>query len=115
MVNPARLNPSRYIPLFQHLRTDPGIRIGSTPELFPREQRGKMPSPILQRPTRGKRWSLPVEPDGEVMTTQTSNAEAPTELNAVIDGHRKFHYETMNGHTYAIGHINGSTVMVRVN
>jgi hypothetical protein len=49
------------------------------------------------------------------MTTPPSNAQAQTELNAVIDGHRKFHYETMNGHTYAIGHINGSTVMVRVN
>ena len=49
------------------------------------------------------------------MTTPSSNAQAQTELNAVIDGHRKFHYETMNGHTYAIGRINGSTVMVKVN
>ena len=48
------------------------------------------------------------------MTTQSSNAQAQTELNAVIDGHRKFHYETMNGHTYAIGHVNGSTVKVKV-
>jgi bacteriocin-like protein len=55
------------------------------------------------------------------MTTQHSNTQpqtqtqlSDTELNAVIGGHQKFHYETMNGHTYAIGHINGSTVMVKV-
>jgi len=54
------------------------------------------------------------------MTTQSSNTQAQTiqlgsnELNAVIGGHQKFHYETMNGHTYAIGHVNGTTVMVKV-
>jgi bacteriocin-like protein len=53
------------------------------------------------------------------MTTRSSNAEAQTrlndnELNAVIGGHQKFHYEERNGHTYAIGHINGRTVAVRV-
>jgi bacteriocin-like protein len=54
------------------------------------------------------------------MTTPSSNNQTQTarlsdnELNAVIGGHQKFHYETMNGRTYAIGHINGSTVAVRV-
>ena len=55
----------------------------------------------------------------KVMTSQSSNTRAQTqlsdnELNAVIGGHQKFHYEEMNGHTYAIGHINGRTVAVRV-
>ena len=36
------------------------------------------------------------------------------ELNAVSGGHQKFHYDEMNGHTYAIGHINGRTVAVRI-
>lgn len=51
------------------------------------------------------------------MTTQSSNAQAQLsdhELNAVSGGHQKFHYETMNGSTYAIGHINGRTVIVKV-
>ena len=54
------------------------------------------------------------------MTTPSSNHQAKTtqlrdnELNAVIGGHQKFQYETMDGRTYAIGHINGSTVAVRV-
>ena len=54
------------------------------------------------------------------MTTQPSNNETQTsrlsdsELNAVIGGHQKFQYETMDGRTYAIGRINGSTVAVRV-
>jgi len=53
------------------------------------------------------------------MTTQSSTTQAQTqlsdhELNAVSGGHQKFHYETMNGSTYAIGHINGRTVMVKV-
>ena len=56
----------------------------------------------------------------KVTTTPPSNNQAQTtrlsdnELNAVIGGHHKFHYETMNGNTYAIGRINGSTVAVRV-
>jgi bacteriocin-like protein len=53
----------------------------------------------------------------KVMTTQPGNTRAQlsdNELNAVIGGHRKFHYQEMNGHTYAIGHINGRTVAVRV-
>ncbi len=51
------------------------------------------------------------------MTTPSSNTQAQlrdNELNAVAGGHQKFHYETMNGSTYAIGHINGRTVMVKV-
>ena len=53
------------------------------------------------------------------MTSPSSKTHAQTqlndnELNAVIGGHRKFHYEEMKGHTYAIGHINGRTVAVRV-
>jgi len=51
------------------------------------------------------------------MTTQASNTRAQLgdyELSAVSDGHQKFHYETMNGSTYAVGHVNGRTVMVKV-
>ncbi|CAN7419499.1 bacteriocin [Bradyrhizobium sp. LjRoot220] len=49
------------------------------------------------------------------MATQSSNTQlSDNELNAVSGGHQKFHYETMNGSTYAIGHINGRTVMVKV-
>ena len=55
----------------------------------------------------------------QVMTTQSSNTQTQSqlrdgELNAVIGGHQKFQYEKMNGHTYAIGHVNGSTVKVKV-
>jgi predicted aspartyl protease len=53
----------------------------------------------------------------KVMTTQSSTSQTligENELNAVSGGHQKFHYEEMNGHTYAIGHINGRTVAVRV-
>ena len=51
------------------------------------------------------------------MPMQSSNTQTQvndSELNAVSGGHQKFHYEEMNGHTYAIGHINGRTVAVRV-
>jgi len=53
------------------------------------------------------------------MTNQINETIAHAELNdieldTVVGGHQKFHYETMNGHTYAIGHINGRTVSVRV-
>lgn len=55
------------------------------------------------------------------MTSQPNNTKAQTQtqlsdddLNAVIGGHQKFRYETMDGHTYAVGCINGSTVMVKV-
>ena len=54
------------------------------------------------------------------MTTQPSNNQAQTtrlgdsELSAVIGGHQKFQYETTNGRTYAIGHVNGSIVAVRI-
>ena len=54
------------------------------------------------------------------MTTRMNQTIAHAELNdneldAVIGGkHQGFHYETMNGHTYAIGHIHGQTVIVRV-
>ena len=51
------------------------------------------------------------------MTIPSSNTRTQlrdNELNAVVGGHQKFHYETMNGSTYAIGHINGRTVMVKV-
>jgi len=53
----------------------------------------------------------------KVMTTHSSTTPtqlSDNELNAVIGGHQKFHYETMNGSTYAVGHINGRTVMVKV-
>jgi len=53
------------------------------------------------------------------MTAQPSNTQpearlTDAELNAVIGAHQKFRYETTNGRTYAIGHVNGSTVAVRV-
>ena len=52
------------------------------------------------------------------MNTQSSNTRVEAELsdndlNAVVGGHEKFHYE-MNGNTCAIGHIHGQTVMVKV-
>lgn len=51
------------------------------------------------------------------MTTRPSYT--PSELsddepNAVVGGDRKFHYQTINGHTYAVGHVNGRTLMVKV-
>jgi hypothetical protein len=55
----------------------------------------------------------------KTMNTQSSNTPAQTELrdkdlDAVSGGHSKFHYVEMNGSTYAIGHIHGQTVMVKV-
>ncbi|MDI1261939.1 MAG: bacteriocin [bacterium] len=46
--------------------------------------------------------------------TKTNGELNDSELNAVSGGHQKFHYVEMNGSTYAVGHINGSTVMVKV-
>ena len=51
------------------------------------------------------------------MTSKSNNTQtqlSDNDLDIVIGGHQKFHYETMGGHTYAIGHIKGRTVMVRV-
>ena len=53
------------------------------------------------------------------MTTQSSNTPVQAELsdsdlNAVVGGHERFHYVEMNGNTYAVGHIHGQTVMVKV-
>ncbi|MBR1213984.1 hypothetical protein [Bradyrhizobium sp. JYMT SZCCT0180] len=51
------------------------------------------------------------------MISRPSNTHSQlgdNEPNAVIGGHRKFRYKTMNGHTYAIGYVNGRTLMVRV-
>jgi hypothetical protein len=56
------------------------------------------------------------------MTTQSNTQSIHTstdalsddELNAVVGGHEKFHYVEMNGNTYAVGHIHGQTVMVKV-
>jgi len=55
----------------------------------------------------------------QVVTTQSSNTPPrsqlrDSELHAVIGGHQKFQHETINGHTYAVGHVNGSTLMVKV-
>jgi hypothetical protein len=75
--------------------------------------------PYLPTPATAKRRSLPLDPDGESMTTQPSNHRAQAtrlddnELNVVRGGHQKFQYETTNGRIYAIGLINGSTVAVR--
>ena len=46
--------------------------------------------------------------------SSSSDALSDTDLNAVLGGHEKFHYVEMNGSTYAIGHIHGQTVMVKV-
>ena len=49
--------------------------------------------------------------------TRSSNIQTQpsySELNAVSGGHQKFHYGTMNGSTYAIGHIDGRTVIVKL-
>jgi hypothetical protein len=55
----------------------------------------------------------------KVMNTQSNNAArnaelSDSDLNAVVGGHDKFHYVEMNGNTYAIGHIHGQTVIVKV-
>ena len=47
--------------------------------------------------------------------TRTSAIELnDSELSAVAGGHEKFHYVEMNGNTYAVGHIHGQTVLVKV-
>ena len=46
--------------------------------------------------------------------TQANGQLNDSKLDAVTGGHQKFHYVEMNGSTYAVGHINGSTVMVKV-
>jgi hypothetical protein len=54
------------------------------------------------------------------MTTATETKAPAAEklslddLDAVAAGHGKFRYVEMNGHTYAVGHVNGQTVMVKV-
>ncbi|MGH6713731.1 MAG: hypothetical protein ACREEK_32860 [Bradyrhizobium sp.] len=53
------------------------------------------------------------------MTTKSGNAPVQGELcdrdlGAAVGGHAKFHYVEMNGNTYAIGHVGGRTVMVKV-
>jgi hypothetical protein len=37
-----------------------------------------------------------------------------SDLDAAVGGHSNFHYVEMNGNTYAIGHIKGQTVIVKV-
>lgn len=44
----------------------------------------------------------------------TSGALSENDLNAVGGGHDKFRYVETNGNTYAVGHINGQTVRVKV-
>jgi hypothetical protein len=73
-------------------------------------------------------WRAIPAPDrlarGIVMNTQSIQTEfakhshlrelSDSDLNAVAGGHSKFHYVEMNGNTYAVGHIRGQTVMVKV-
>jgi hypothetical protein len=44
----------------------------------------------------------------------SSGALSDNDLNAVVGGRDKFRYVESNGSTYAVGHINGQTVMVKV-
>lgn len=41
-------------------------------------------------------------------------ALSDNDLNAVVGGHDKFRYVESNGTTYAVGHVNGQTVRVKV-
>jgi bacteriocin-like protein len=55
----------------------------------------------------------------EVMTSQSNDTPAKAELsdnelNAVVGGQDKFQYVDKNGNTYAVGYIQGQTVMVKV-
>ena len=43
-----------------------------------------------------------------------SSALCDNNLSAVVGGHDKFRYVETNGNTYAVGHINGQTVRVKV-
>ena len=43
-----------------------------------------------------------------------SGALCDSDLNAVVGGHDKFRYVETNGNTYAVGHVNGQTVRVKV-
>ena len=43
-----------------------------------------------------------------------SSPMSDQDLNAIVGGHDKFHYVETNGNTYAVGHINGQTVRVKV-
>jgi hypothetical protein len=44
----------------------------------------------------------------------SSGALSDNDLNAVVGGHDKFRYVETNGNTYAVGHVNGQKVMVKV-
>ncbi len=44
----------------------------------------------------------------------SSGALSDNDLNAVVGGRDKFRYVGLNGNTYAVGHVNGQTVMVKV-
>jgi hypothetical protein len=43
-----------------------------------------------------------------------SGALCDNDLNAVVGGQDKFRYIETNGNTYAVGHVNGQTVKVKV-
>ena len=44
----------------------------------------------------------------------SSDALSDSDLNAVVGGQEKFQYVERDGSTYAVGHIHGQTVMVKV-
>ena len=44
----------------------------------------------------------------------SGGALSDNDLNAVVGGRDKFRYVESNGNIYAVGHINGQTVMVKV-
>ena len=46
--------------------------------------------------------------------SSASGALCDNELNAVGGGDDKFRYVETNGNTYAVGHVNGQTVRVKV-
>jgi hypothetical protein len=43
-----------------------------------------------------------------------SGALNDSDLNAVAGGHDKFRHVETNGNTYAVGHVNGQTVKVKL-
>jgi hypothetical protein len=45
---------------------------------------------------------------------ESSGPLSDHDLNAIVGGHDKFRYVETNGNTYAVGHINGQTVRVKV-
>ena len=52
--------------------------------------------------------------DATTPNRSASGALCDNDLNAIVGGHDKFRYVETNGNTYAVGHVNGQTVRVKV-